>query len=489
MRRILLGAVCLLALAWVVPAAAADQTPPTAAIDGSPVLTPDSIVSVVGSDWPEHTVVLVELCGNSGANTSDCDRPRSRTLGVGSAGTFTAPITASVPPSPCPCVVRVTSMSSSARFAIPVEVVGAPVAQVIDPLAPRAENSLRIDSIHLESTRSLGEWFGSSPQRELTFQVTNTSDEVLYSVPVEVLVGSDAEAGRQVDIEPIESLEPGATTTVSTTVGFDPLTIGRAELFGAVGRDNWRAMFEADTHSFPWGLVVVLLLVLQVGLVLGRNAVRRRLSPQFASISPVVALPASSAFQDTVIDLRDDVASLPWPRAALVAAPPEREPDRTLRAILEVVDGLRARYPAPAGTMAVVVVASAGDGGGAVVRVRTAPFTAPGAGAPWVAMEGIEAESDLAESRALSPNLIDALTGGRPIVVDVDDDIERSLVSIGAMISAQLLSLRSAGSARAVAAAVALSASASEVTHLVVVELPPGGVDDSTVVLRSLPTG
>ncbi|HEY6531498.1 MAG TPA: hypothetical protein VIY72_04290 [Acidimicrobiales bacterium] len=492
MRRLLCGAVVLLALAWVVPASA-DTPRPSAAVDGPGVLNPGAHFSVVGSHWPERTVVLVELCGNSGASTTDCDRPRSRTLGVGTEGTFTAPITASVPPSPCPCVVRVTSMSSAARFAVPVEVVGAPVAQVTDPVATGPSSSLQIDAIHLERTSTFGEWFGRPPERELTFQVTNTSSEVLHDLPVEVLVGSDPEAGRQIDVEPIESLEPGATTTVAATVGFDPLTIGRAELFGSVGRDSWQAMFEADTHSFPWGLLLVVLLALQVGLVLSRNAVRRHLHPELATASPLAALPVGSGVGGAVIDLRDGANPAPtWvPVAAplAVALPGEGEPNRTLTTLLEIVDGIRATSSAPAGTTAVVVVAAAsGPGGGTEVAVRAAPFTPAVADDPWVAPGGLESGTLVGGPGVLSPSIIDAISGGRPIALDVDDETERSLASLGGRISAELLAFPSVVPGRDVAAAVALSAEAGDVTHVVVVELPAGTGDEPMVVLRSVHT-
>jgi hypothetical protein len=487
-RRLVLGALALL-LIVAVPAAAQTVEKPVASVAGTTSLTPDALVTVNGVNWPTNTAVVVELCGNLGSSSLDCDRPRSRTFGVGVEGTFTAVISASIPPKACPCVIRVTSLSSSSRYSIPVDVLGAPVAAISEVVGQQAEGSLQIDAIHLERTSTFGEWFGRSPERELSFTVTNTSSEVLHDVPVEVLVGSDPEGARQIDVEPIESLEPGAVTTVSATVGFDPLTMGRAELFGVVGRDSWQAIFEADTHSFPWGLLVVLLLVLQVGLVLGRNVVRRRLHPELATLSPLVALPPGASVEDTVIDLRDGPTWVPTPVPLVVAPTREGEPNRTLTTLLGIIDGIRATTPAPAGTTAVVVVAaSSGREGAAEVSVRAAPFTPTVADDPWVAPGGLEAGTLVGGRGALSPSIIDAISGGRPIALDVDDETERSLAAIGGMISAELLALSSSIDTSGVAAAVALSAAAGDVSHVVVVELPSGRGDQPMVVLRSVHT-
>jgi hypothetical protein len=173
----------------------------------------------------------------------------------------------------------------------------------------------------------------------------------------------------------------------------------------------------------------------------------------------------------------------------VVAPTREGEPNRTLTTLLGIIDGIRATTPAPAGTTAVVVVAaSSGREGAAEVSVRAAPFTPTVADDPWVAPGGLEAGTLVGGPGALSPSIIDAISGGRPIALDVDDETERSLAAIGGMISAELLALSSSIDTSGVAAAVALSAAAGDVSHVVVVELPSGRGDQPMVVLRSVHT-
>jgi hypothetical protein len=497
-KPLLLGVLTALVLSGILPVAADERPAPVATVDGSSSLSPGALITVDGQDWPQRSAVLVELCGNLGSNSLDCDQPRSRTVGVGIEGSFRAVISAAIPPKPCPCVIRVTSLSSSHRYSIPVEVLGAPVAAVQEVVGKRSQGALQVDAIQLEPVSAFGEWFGRSPKRELKFRVTNTSTEVLRDVPVEVLVGSGTDTGRQVEVQPIAQLDPGAVTFVSASVGFDPLTLGRAELHGIVGRDDWRAVFEADTRSFPWGLLVILLVLLQVALVLGRNLVRRRLYPEPVAIAALPLAGAAGA-DGMVIDVRDSVSTAPsWvppfvsPLVVPALSPPAvgTGPTGTMEALLRTIDRLRASTPAPPRTTAVVVLArSSGPGQPSEVSVRAAAFTSAVDQHPWVAPAGLEDGALLDSGGALSPRIIEAISGGRSMSLVIDTDTERDLASIAGKLGAELLSLPVASSPPADAAiAVALTATAGDVIHVVVVELPPGRREEPVVVLRSVCT-
>jgi hypothetical protein len=472
------------------------QTTPEATVEATGPLESGRLVTVTGRNWPAHSNVLVELCGRLGPSTLDCDRPRSRTVGVAGDGILSAVLTAGVPPSPCPCVVRVSSLATQTRVAIPVEVAGAPFEALVDPLAPQDSSTLHIDGIRLEPAGVVGEWFGAAPRRNLTFRVTNSGTSTLRDVPVEILLGSDPVKGRQIDVEPIAVLEPGATSVVAAEVELDPLMIGRTELQGAVGRDSWQAAFRTGTSSFPWGLLVVGLLLVQTTLVLGRNALRRRLHPApagslalagGATAAPtptVVGWPSGTGLDlaggDAVIDLRDppgaQTAAAPIPVrgvASAVPEPPTEEPARTLALVIARLDELRRRATAPDGTVVVVAVAAPADETAMRVAVRATPFSTS-AGPAWAAPEGLDDELDTFDG-PLSPRIIEAIGRGRPIALGADDDLERHLAALAGLIGAELLKLAPKEGAAPATVAVALTAPVAGATHLVVVEAPKGG--------------
>jgi hypothetical protein len=482
-QRALLGVVVALLLALAVPASAEER--PTASVDGSSLLEPGSLVSVGGTGWPARTNVVVELCGDAGSSSTTCDTRHGRTVGVGESGSFGATITATIPPKPCPCVIRVSSQTGSARYAIPVEVAGAPVAPTSEVLAQEGDQAVRIEGVRLEREGTFGEWFGAGPRRRLTFVVTNTGKDTLHNVPVEVYTGSSPETGDQVDIDPIEVLEPGDTTTITAPVSFGPLTIGDAVVRGGVGGDEVLGSFQTDTQSFPWGLLVVLLVLLQTGLVLGRNRVRRHLHPE-DELMFVGAGPAEVGSID------------PWVAAgaaATVAAPvgllplaARDVPTGSLERVLWAVDQVRIASPDDSGIVSLVAVASRPETGARrTVAVRAAAFEPPIEQHPWATADDLGQDLDWGDG-PIAPAVVDAIGAGRPVASTYDDATERRLTHLASLSMAQVLALPVEEDAVDLDVVVALVAVVDGVTHSVVAELPTGAGLGAQVVMRTAHT-
>jgi hypothetical protein len=482
-RRVLLLGVVALLLALAVPASAQER--PTAFVDGPSLLQPGSLVSVGGTGWPVRTNVVVELCGDAGSSSTACATSYTRTVGVGEAGSFSAVITAAVPPKPCPCVIRVSSQTGSARYAIPVEVAGAPVAPTTEVLAQEGDQAVRIGGVRLERESTFGEWFGAGPRRRLTFEVTNTGKDTLQNVPIEVYTGSDPETGDHVDVDPITVLEPGETMTVTAPVSFGPLTIGDAVVRGGVGGDQLLGSFQTDTQSFPWGLLVVLLVLLQTGLVLGRNRVRRHLHPE-GELALVDSGPVGAGSVDPWVAAGAATAVIA--PVGLLPLASRDVPTGSLERVLWAVDQVRLASPDASGIVSLVAVASRpAPEAKRTVAVRAAAFEPPIEDHPWASADELGENLRWGDG-PIAPVIVDAIGAGRPVAASYDEATERRLTHLASLSMAQVLALPADDGALDLDVVVALVAVVAGVTHSVVAELPSGAGRGTQVVMRTAHT-
>jgi hypothetical protein len=322
-RAVLFALASAVALSAALPVAAQASTP-QADLGGVVAAVPGEIIVVRGAQWPAATNVLVEVCGNlAGNGDADCDRTRSRSTGIGQDGVLSVSIEVSAPPSPCPCVVRVTDLRSFHRVYLPLDIPGAPIAPVTDPdLGTHDGRSLRVKDVRITDHRRVAEWFGLAPQRTVTFSVENIGTEALAEIPVEVLSGG-GEPDTSRAVLTIGDLAPGDERRTSVTVTLDTLSVGSRTLRIEAGSVGWQFSVERQTSSFPWGLLVVALLLAQLVVVWLRNRLRRRLHGDGRPTGDGGPEPGGDE-SEQVIDLREPVVEID-----LRDAPSEPDPAAT----------------------------------------------------------------------------------------------------------------------------------------------------------------
>jgi hypothetical protein len=238
-------------------------------------------------------VVRLAICGNNAARGSvDCDQESSSTIAPSDEGGFRIPIPVVAPPTTCPCIVQATSIALSAPITVPLAVTGVPVGPIQQLVV--AETPLKIVSAKLTGWGPFLAWFGAAPGRMLVLIVRNPSSESVAIPPFTLTRG-----GRNPDtiVRAIElgTLGAGETRTYHVPVRFDVVAIGRLSVGGEVGVPGRSATFNAGTKAFPWGLVLIAVLAVQLVLLGLRDRARRRWTGP--ADAPVVVRPARvSAF-------------------------------------------------------------------------------------------------------------------------------------------------------------------------------------------------
>jgi hypothetical protein len=282
-RRLTLAALVTLAAVsapnpWAVHASSGSPPSPSIEIVGGPTVD-DLTFQVEGVGWQPNSLVQLELCGNNAeGGTADCSAGSAQTVGVDAVGTFRARLSTDPPPSPCPCVVRAVSQSSGSLAVARVRVAGVP--EVVDggssPVAP-ALRRIDVASASLEGSGPWTAWFGGAPKRTLVVELRNSGTVAISDAVLSIALGpADSPTGfvPPIDLPP---LDVGEVRTLQVPVEFDPLSFGELVAAGAISGTSDPTTFAASTSSYPILLILVpTAIVLQLVLLRGRNAVRRR---------------------------------------------------------------------------------------------------------------------------------------------------------------------------------------------------------------------
>lgn len=237
-----------------------------------PVYDRGQSIRVEGEGWPGNTVLTVELCGNEAANGSvDCDARNAKTVATTRDGALFVDLLATSPPSPCPCVVHVFLPGGDLDLAVRVGINGVPTAPVEVVTGPARQ--LDVTSASLDGGSTLGSWFGGAPTRTLRLTIENTGDVALEGSALRVGWGRPSDPSRVVDAPNLERLEPGESVEVEVPVTLAPLAWGDYVAAGRIAGFEG-SQFEASTTSYPWGLILLPLVL--VGVVVGAVVIRSR---------------------------------------------------------------------------------------------------------------------------------------------------------------------------------------------------------------------
>ncbi|WP_420823999.1 hypothetical protein [Streptomyces roseifaciens] len=165
---VLLLLVLLVALLPAAGAAAADG--PRLSLDRAEAGKGSTVV-VRGEGWRSRALLTLLVCGqNMVGGTNDCVNAEGRTVTTERDGVFRRELVVVEPPTPCPCVVHVATVTGEAQAAdVPLVVAGHPVA----PLPESSGARIGVLDARLEGSGGLLTWFGAPPARRLVLTVGN----------------------------------------------------------------------------------------------------------------------------------------------------------------------------------------------------------------------------------------------------------------------------------------------------------------------------
>ena len=272
-----------------------------------------------GWDWRNGTLEI-QLCGNLALDGSnDCDVTNTDEPAVRSDGTFDTAVTVSAPPVLCPCVVRIGYRLAPDMVKIPIDIRGVGIR---DPQAPAPlRRAVTVTGVRLTGGGPWTSWFGGAPWRTLTYSVSNTGDVALHHPATDIAIGKGSPPQGFVEAPDIGDLAVHQTKTMRVRVSFGALAVGS---YGAVVRvDPVGEVGSGGAHGrfIPWGLVVVAVLVLQLGVIVIRKRIRARLAGRRRQLE---SAPASVVAGVRLADTR----------------PADRRPAVALHALLDDVAGL-----------------------------------------------------------------------------------------------------------------------------------------------------
>jgi len=276
MKRVLAALVAVIAIG-LVPSAASAQGAPTATVDSDHVALGQRVL-VRGADWTPRSLVHLKLCGNAAANLSaDCDLASGADAGVGDDGSFSMTLNVSRPPSACPCVVWITDASSLGDVRVPLSIVGLPESGTTATPLPDLGHLLQVTSAKVTGSGSWTSWFGTGSTRTLTFTVRNIGQFTLHDPPVSIVYGKGADPTGFVQPPHIGDIAPGETKTVSAPINVSAFSWGRYTIKVDITALGSPIVFRSSVTTYPWGLIVLAILFVQLVLLAIRNLVRRRI--------------------------------------------------------------------------------------------------------------------------------------------------------------------------------------------------------------------
>lgn len=262
------------------PTASASPSIARSASAAPPIAEPGAKVVLSGENWPPSQPVTGTVCGNNFLNGSvDCNVSASGQSIAKDDGTFILQLTVGLPPTPCPCVIHVVSAGDTGTADVPFVIPSAEQAPPTKILSSRAANVVA-------SLRGSGPWqalFGGAAQREFVVSVTNTGTTVLQDPQINLTYGKGDDPTTPLlgaDGQPIKFglIQPTSTVEVRVPVTFPAPTFGKYRVKGVVvGLDSLSVdgealpqgdnEFAATTSTYPWMLIAVAWLLLQIPLL------------------------------------------------------------------------------------------------------------------------------------------------------------------------------------------------------------------------------
>lgn len=318
------------------PSASAQPGESTVSLDPA-TAKPDGIVKVSGGGWTPGSMVNIAICGqNAMSGTRSCAVPTSITLPVSPEGTVSASLKVVVPPVPCPCVIRVVTVTGGKSMDrnAPLEIQGAPFAPLPD--ASKTPGRLTFVKSELVGKDNVFNWFGSPVQRRFVIEVGNMGQTPITNPVFKIGTYEGVYAPTWEDKTWQGVIAPGARVKISLPIELAPRQHGSFK---------YRVMYDGRVVDEvglnvgrPWGvylfgallIVVVPMTVWRLGASLIR-AIRDHGKERAVERDREVGLPGTSAIRGGRDDGKDGKgiasdADPDEPDAALPAPEAAREP-------------------------------------------------------------------------------------------------------------------------------------------------------------------
>lgn len=267
---------------WVRPADAQTQGQPSLAVSPSEVkLGERALVRLEG--WASAAITL-SICGNLGLRGApDCDLAGAQGIGLSRSGPTLAEVTATAPPTTCPCVVRAASSTSSEIQTAPLGIDGVPVGPVVrpGPPAPLLAVSATVSQVPQGFGGALRSLLGGRSPHRVTITLRNTSTITLSKVSLGLAVGRAAAGAQPVPVPLVDPLRPGEARTYEVPATIAAPARGRYLWDVTVDGAGSRVGAQVASTAAPWLLYLLLVvLVLDVAAYVLVKRRRRRTVPR-----------------------------------------------------------------------------------------------------------------------------------------------------------------------------------------------------------------
>ncbi|WP_107102740.1 hypothetical protein [Streptomyces torulosus] len=221
--------VLVLALAFALGAPLGGGAGPAVAADGPAVTLSKSqagtggSLTVTGTGWRSRALLMILICGRSTPSrgvpggTDSCANADGRAVTADSEGDFTRRVPVAEPPVPCPCVVRVATITGKKAEAFAAFQVAGHSVEPLPPEATGGRLSVLTDT-ELRGTSGLLTWFGAPATRELVLTVGNVGASPVENPVFQVGTSHGVYAPQWEDHQWRGTIEPGRRARVSLPV-------------------------------------------------------------------------------------------------------------------------------------------------------------------------------------------------------------------------------------------------------------------------------
>jgi hypothetical protein len=164
---------------------------------------------------------------------------------------------------------------------VPVTIQGAVTAPVSTVPPVQHGSTLALVGARVVRDSSVTEWFGGSAKRELHLVLRNEGSTTIQDPRVSAGWGSRS-SPHVIDMPKFPPIPPLSERTVVVPFSVDGPAWGTTPVFGRFGVLGAGRSFKTSTTSYPWGLLVAGLVLLQLVVLAVRNRMRRRVDREAA---------------------------------------------------------------------------------------------------------------------------------------------------------------------------------------------------------------
>jgi len=228
------------------------------------------------------TSVTIEVCGNQARRgSSDCNMAASEGLRIDEGDEPTvSQLPIAVPPTTCPCVLRISSRDTGEIAVVPIVITGHPVGPVIE--GPTIEGLVEVTLEAREAPEGLIDAvrsaLGGPAPYEVTVSVRNRSVETLRAAQLSgTAKRSETDTLAVLEFADPGPIAPGQTWQQTVTVVVPSPSFGAVQWQVAVTGAGPTVKADTDTRHRPLLLIVlVMTAVMLIATVLMRRMMLHR---------------------------------------------------------------------------------------------------------------------------------------------------------------------------------------------------------------------